>query len=87
MAQIRAQFVEVVRLYFNRHGEKPWSVDFGPGTTEYQTERVVVNDVSGYSVYAPDAGDNKITPTAWIIFRRAAVMAEDSDVSIQIRPW
>lgn len=29
-----------IRLYFNRHGELPWSIDKGPGTKELQFAEV-----------------------------------------------
>lgn len=55
-----------VRIYFNRHGELPWSVDAGAGTEEFQAKHILLHHLTGCAVYAPGAGDNKTTPTAWI---------------------
>jgi hypothetical protein len=57
----------VIRLYFNKRGELPWSTDNGPGTVE-RTHRRVLISAPGICVSKPEAGDNKNTPTAWIVF-------------------
>ena len=57
----------LIRLYFNRRGELPWSIDTGPGTEEIQTGAVVTL-ATGKTVFAPEAGDNENSPTAWIEF-------------------
>lgn len=58
----------MIRLYFNKRGERPWSVDEGPGTEERTFSQVSIFDAHGITRYDPAAGDNKETPTAWIEF-------------------
>jgi hypothetical protein len=57
----------LTRLYFNRRGKLPWSTDNGPGTAERNWRKVLIS-APGICVFKPDAGDNKDTPTAWIVF-------------------
>lgn len=57
----------MTRLYFNRRGELPWSTDNGPGTTERKHRQVLVS-AKGMCVFKPEAGDDKSSPTAWIVF-------------------
>lgn len=71
-----------IRVYFNKHGALPWSVDSGPGTMEYQTE-FVVTLVPGTSQYGPTAGDNKDTPTAWFEYEDCAVVVFDNHIRIE----
>ena len=61
----------MLRLYFNRHGELPWSIDEGPGTPERQFKDIVISGVYGEAVYEPlKAGDDpQKQPCAWIEFR------------------
>lgn len=59
----------LARVYFNRHGPLPWSVDSGPGTPEMQTQSVTMLAAYSETVYDPSAGDNIDTPTAWIEVR------------------
>jgi hypothetical protein len=60
------------RIYFNVRGKFPWSVDTGPGTPEYTTKKVSLVDVIGETVFDPSAGDNKNTPTAWVLVEEAS---------------
>lgn len=57
------------RVYFNRRGEFPWSVDKGPGTTELQTKKVTFDRVSAEAHLDPSAGDNERSPTAWFLLK------------------
>jgi hypothetical protein len=59
----------MVRLYFNRHGQRPWSVDNGPGTPE-QTFKEVRLKAQGRVVYRPLAfgEDPAEVPQAWVEF-------------------
>lgn len=50
------------RVYFNRRGEFPWSVDKGLGTTELQTKKVTFDRVSAEAHFDPSAGDNERSP-------------------------
>lgn len=56
----------MVRLYFNKRGERPWSLDSGPGTTESTYAQVDIIGAAGVTRFEPNAGDNEKTPTAWI---------------------
>ena len=58
----------IIRLYFNKGGALPWSVDTGIGTKEYNAVWVEIQ-AYGRTVYASDAGDNVKTPTAWLQFK------------------
>lgn len=58
----------MIRLYFNRRGGLPWSVDEGSGTPEQLFARVAVGPVYGNTIYKPlnpDQDKNEI-PCAWI---------------------
>ena len=55
-----------IRIYFNKRGPLPWSVDQGIGTPEYQVLAVTMDHVNGRLIHQPEAGDNVGTPTAWI---------------------
>lgn len=71
------------RIYFNRRGVFPWSVDTGPGTPEYTTKKVWLVDVIGETVFDLGAGDNKNTPTAWVLVEEASCRSLQ-DMSDQI---
>jgi hypothetical protein len=58
--------VKRVRLYFNRAGDKPWSLDSGPGTKELQVNQVSLRNIAGRAIFSPASGDNLATPTAWL---------------------
>lgn len=61
----------MIRLYFNRHGDKPWSVDSGPGTQEQQFVEVCCRvGVLGITAYrALETGeDPAVFPCAWVQF-------------------
>jgi hypothetical protein len=64
--------VPVIRVYFNRHGTNPWSVDFGVGTKEYIAAQVIFHNISGNTIYAPDDGDNINTPIAFIVIKNSS---------------
>ena len=57
----------MIRLYFNTHGDKPWSVDAGPGTPE-KTFAVVHVRVPGVAVYDGTLRGSQVAPCAWIEF-------------------
>ncbi len=63
----------MVRLYFNRHGAKPWSLDRGDGTPESQVTKVYAHWVALESCCVPlAAGDDpEVKPCAWIEFYKA----------------
>lgn len=70
----------VVRLYFNKHGKRPWSVDYGPGTEERTFQHVTVS-WTGTTVYRPGTGDDN-TPCAWIEYQGAMVIDSGDSASI-----
>ena len=70
------------RLYFNKAGKLPWSVDAGTGTREYQTPMITLRAVPGRTVFEPKAGDNKAIPTAWLEFYDCEVVVYDTAISI-----
>lgn len=57
----------MLRLYFNRRGPLPWSVDRGPGTEEFTFKKVILQG-RGRTVYTPLAPgeDPEAVPCAWI---------------------
>lgn len=57
----------MIRLFFNRHGDRPWSVDNGPGTPE-RTFKQVLTSALGKTVYRPltPGEDPEEVPRAWI---------------------
>jgi len=62
----------LVRVYFNKRGGLPWSVDTGSGTEEFQTGAVNIRCHS-QTVYDTKAGDDENTPTAWLEIRDAGI--------------
>lgn len=54
-----------MRIYFNKQGDRPWSVDDGPMTPEDTYPSIELHGVSGKFVYEEKAGDNINMPTAW----------------------
>jgi hypothetical protein len=72
----------MIRLYFNRRCEKPWSIDRGPGTEESIFREVLVR-AEGRTIFSPESGDNLNAPTAWIQFDRKNVgLARFNDDSV-----
>jgi hypothetical protein len=65
------------RVYFNRSGELPWSVDSGAGTQESTVTSFKLNGVYAESHFDPSAGDNENTPTAWITVSNAVMSQID----------
>lgn len=57
----------LIRLYFNKHGERPWSVDEGPGTPE-QTFVGVSIHVGGRTMIDLTKLGSSNEPAAWIKF-------------------
>lgn len=57
-----------LRLYFNKHGDLPWSVDEGTLATERQFAKVLISTcVAATTVYAPIDGVNTLDmPIAWV---------------------
>lgn len=68
------------RVYFNRRGELPWSVDRGPGTTELQTKRIVFERVNAEAHFDPSAGDNERSPTAWFLLKNVRMGASRDEI-------
>lgn len=64
--------VPLIRVYFNKHGDKPWSVDFGVGTKEYTVKQIFLYSVFGHTIYAPDKGDDLNTPTAFLTIKNSS---------------
>jgi hypothetical protein len=71
----------MIRLYFNKRGGEPWSIDCGPGTPESTHGRVLI-ETDGRAVYDPKAGDNQNTPTAWIEFPRGTLIERNGTALI-----
>ena len=69
----------VFRVYLNRRGDLPWSVDSGAGTTEITVKSFRLNGVYGESHYYPNAGDNENTPTAWITISNVVMAQIDGE--------
>lgn len=71
----------MIRLYFNRHGDRPWSLDKGPGSTETTWKTVLFYDAIGHSVYKPlEVGQNpELVPKAWIEFYDSQIDELDAD--------
>jgi hypothetical protein len=74
-----------LRLYFNRCGGKPWSVDAGDGSPEFQFAAVKVGYV-GTTVYKPLAIDRNPAevPCAWIEFENAQLLVTGESAAILI---
>jgi len=53
----------MIRLYFNEHGERPWSVDKGTADTEETYSEVIFESSIGKAMYKPGE-----VPCAWIEF-------------------
>ena len=69
-----------LRLYFNRHGRLPWSVDEGAGTRERLFATVAIGAVEGVTIYAalePNQNQTE-TPCAWIEYRNCEVATSGS---------
>ncbi len=58
----------MIRLYFNswKTGEKPWSLDEGPGTSEQTADIVQLRNVIGEVKSDPSKRGSKTEPAAWI---------------------
>jgi hypothetical protein len=74
----------MIRLYFNRHGDLPWSVDSGPGTKEFKFKVVRIapgirDVVTMYRPLLPDQNPEEL-PCAWLQIRDARVMITERGV-------
>lgn len=77
----------LVRVYFNKGGPLPWSVDTGPGTEESNAVGIVMLGC-GKTVFDPQAGDNVKTPTAWIEFENMFITTQCGVIVIsKIPDW
>lgn len=65
----------MIRLYFNQHGDKPWSIDRGFDTPETICKYVSV-DAPGECMYKPDAQDGV---KAWVQFNAAVLQISQND--------
>jgi hypothetical protein len=86
----------MIRLYFNKRGELPWSVDTGPGTKEYQTKQVAVlcSCLTKTRKLKPHEGPDEV-PSAWLECgtnysgieggKASATITQESDGTIVIR--
>lgn len=68
-----------IRLYFNQHGVRPWSTDFGDQTTEQSFASVMTVGVGGIT-RCKKTDDPENQPSAWLEFENATldVMAENA---------
>jgi hypothetical protein len=76
----------MIRLYFNKHGERPWSVDQGTQATEKTFWEVKIH-AEGFSRYEPlkPGQSSHLVPCAWIQFPGAkAVVSFDGGTCIII---
>ena len=75
----------VLRVYFNRHGGRPWSVDMGTGTPESLFTDVVLSHASGLTTYRPlkDGENPTEVPCAWIEFHDHELIAGPNVAIIQ----
>lgn len=70
------------RVYFNRRGSLPWSVDAGPGTPEHQVKNVRIVGLTTESYFEAAAGDNDMTPTAWFEVQNAVMVRTGSEIEL-----
>ena len=64
----------MLRLYFNQHGDLPWSVDEGPGTPEQQFVSVEIL-ICGETKYDVSQRGSANTVCAWIEYTGATLWA------------
>jgi hypothetical protein len=62
----------LLRLYFNRRGDRPWSIDRGPGTEECTFEDVNVFGAA-FTRFDPEKIGNENFPCAWLEYTYAIV--------------
>lgn len=69
----------MIRLYFNKRGDLPWSIDTGPGSPErrYKTVHVMAHGVTQSNGKEP----NETEPVAWTEFWRG-IVEEDRNVAV-----
>lgn len=59
--------MSVVRLYYNKSGPFPWSVDEGGGDSEQQVKEVLIMGVNGHTREAAcTPKDPERMPAAWL---------------------
>lgn len=67
----------MLRLYFNRCGPLPWSVDEGPGTAQRLFVEVRIGVAQGRTVYealTPEQDPNEV-PCAWVEYSDCKLQA------------
>jgi len=70
----------MLRLYFNNHGDLPWSIDQGTIETEQHYKLVLIDgSAAGYTVYELTA-DNVQEPKAYIRFPSAKLIQVNEHV-------
>ncbi|MFZ1008968.1 MAG: hypothetical protein WAN65_19160 [Candidatus Sulfotelmatobacter sp.] len=62
----------MLRLYFNRRVDRPWSIDSGPGTEERTFEDVYCNGFAK-TRFDPDKLGSQDFPCAWLEFTHALI--------------
>lgn len=75
------------RVYFNRRGPLPWSVDSGIGTEEWRTRAVVILGCECRMRFEPDQGDNDTAPTAWVDVLEAFAVQVVGAVELRRLSW
>ena len=76
----------MVRLYFNKRGDSPWSVDTGPGTQEFTTQSVLFEAV-GETIFDDRIPQNDEKPRAWIEFKDGFMTRNQLGDAITIWEW
>lgn len=68
----------MLRLYFNKRGDRPWSIDQGTDTPE-QTFVEVFVAVIGTTRFDPSHLGSLAAPCAWLEFEDAKLRLHSSD--------
>jgi hypothetical protein len=66
----------MVRVYFNRRGPLPWSLDYGSQQTEVNVAHITINSTIGYTMTDPHNTDPE-KPSGWIEFPDAAMRIDE----------
>jgi hypothetical protein len=75
----------MIRLYFNRRGQRPWSIDSGAGTEERSFKRVDV-ETTGKTKFDPRNVGSEDFPCAWLEFENAMAMYTPASENASIWP-
>lgn len=75
-------FAEVARVYYNRMGQHPWSVDCGIGSVEISGSELRL--IRSYGVGKVDPAAPEGSPRAWIEFTKVWVnVGKNGDIIIE----